>query len=151
MCIHNDGSHSTCVETREGHTFSLVRELTATEYKQHAINSKVIWLHCSLAAGKPQQRLTSLNAVEGFLICLSVTTVLLVGLLLQYVGCGIRCFLIADRQTTIRLNQWAVPNVISKPLLRFLNKALNVCYHILQCHPLPQLPSCITCTSLTTG
>ena len=37
--IHYEGSHSTCVETREGHTFSPVRELTATEYKQHATNS----------------------------------------------------------------------------------------------------------------
>lgn len=34
--IHYDGSHSTCVETRGGYTFSLVRALTATEYKQHA-------------------------------------------------------------------------------------------------------------------
>lgn len=37
MCAHYDGSYRTCVETREGHTSSLVRVLTATGYKQPAI------------------------------------------------------------------------------------------------------------------
>lgn len=45
-CIHYDGSHSTYVETREGHTFSPVRVLTATEYKQLATNSQVDSLDC---------------------------------------------------------------------------------------------------------
>ena len=40
LCIHYEGSHLTRVETREGHTFSLARGLTATEYKQHAMNRK---------------------------------------------------------------------------------------------------------------
>lgn len=44
--IHYDGSHSTYVETRGGHTFSLARELAATEYKQHAMNSQVASLCC---------------------------------------------------------------------------------------------------------
>lgn len=37
VCIHYKGSHLTCAETREGHTFSLVRELTATVYKHRAM------------------------------------------------------------------------------------------------------------------
>lgn len=39
--IHYEGSHSTCVETRRGHSFSLARGLTATGYKQLATNGNV--------------------------------------------------------------------------------------------------------------
>lgn len=50
--IHYDGSHSACVETRDGQSFSLERDHTATEHKQHATKSQADALYCGLMAGK---------------------------------------------------------------------------------------------------
>lgn len=70
--VHYDGSHLACVETREGHTFSLVKVLTATGYKQHAMNSQVASLYCGLIAGKAKQGVKSLIMFDhylGFILC----------------------------------------------------------------------------------
>lgn len=70
--IHYEGSHVRCVETREGHTFSPARELTATGYKQQAVNEGAVCLRCGLTGGVSARQAARNKTDNYYFVCFTM-------------------------------------------------------------------------------